>query len=237
MINKIKLFLDKNKKMKKIAITIYKPTIGYIINRRRNRLFKKVGKEALYKVDKVFNELNILYWLEFGTLLGAIREKDFIQHDLDIDLGCFFEDYNKNNEKIFEKYGFKKTREFLIDNGKFGREETYSYKGVDIDIFYFHKRKDVMFCHTFAPIEGKSREGTIEEIGGLLVRELSYPYKGFKKIKFLGKDFNIPSNVEEHLSASYGENYMIKDPNYSNKIAKNVVLLPDKLGIRRLYDK
>jgi phosphorylcholine metabolism protein LicD len=230
------MILDKNKTAKRLLLKIYRPTIGKILENKRNKIFKKEGQRALFEMDKVFNELKIEYWLEFGTMLGAVREKDFISHDLDIDLGCFLQDYIEGNEKIFNKYGFKKVREFMIDDGKYGREETYRYNKVDIDIFYFSLDDNYMYCHTFAPLPNKSRDTTIKELGGLLVRELSYPYKGFKKIDFLNKKFLIPANICEHLSASYGANYMIKDENYSNDIATNVKNLRDKIGVRYIYE-
>jgi len=43
----------------------------------------------LQKVCSVLNENDINYFLTCGTLLGYIREKDFIEWDTDIDIGLF----------------------------------------------------------------------------------------------------------------------------------------------------
>ncbi len=222
----IKQLLRKNM----IVKYIYSKTILKYVKHKQNKLFLANGVETLFAIDKVFEELGIKYWLEFGTMLGAVRDKGFIAHDDDIDLACFFDDYHDENEKIFKKHGFEKSKEFLIDKGKFGREETYRLNGISIDIFYFHKRKDEIFCHLFVTKLGKGWSETVEEDGNFIVREISYPFTGFKEIDFYGKTFLIPSNVDDHLSASYGKNYMIKDPNYSNSIATNVKILKDKVG-------
>jgi hypothetical protein len=237
MIGILKSFLKKNETVKKVVLFGYKNTVEKYFAYRRNKLFLKNGVEVLLQIDKAFRDLDIKYWLEFGTLLGAVREKGFIEHDNDIDLACFFDNYNEENEKVFNKYGFIKTRSFLIDNGKFGREETYSLNGVDIDIFYFHRRENEMYCHLFKPLPGKGWDSSVRDNENFLVRELSYPFRGFKSLSFYNHIFNIPENIYEHLSASYGKNYMIKDANYSNSIATNVRILKDKFGKGYLHGR
>jgi len=45
--------------------------------------------ETLGKIKKIFDKHHIEYWLDEGTLLGAVREKKFIEWDHDIDLGAW----------------------------------------------------------------------------------------------------------------------------------------------------
>jgi lipopolysaccharide cholinephosphotransferase len=44
-------------------------------------------------VDQVLKELNIPYFLQFGTLLGGFRERGIINSDYDIDIGIMQEDW------------------------------------------------------------------------------------------------------------------------------------------------
>ena len=62
---------------------------------RPNGLDKTIAKENLLILKNIFNKNNLFFYLIDGTLLGAIRDKDFIDNDNDTDIRIFYNDIPK----------------------------------------------------------------------------------------------------------------------------------------------
>lgn len=56
---------------------------------------EKLVLKNLREMKEVFDEFGIKYWLDYGTLLGAVRDGKIIEWDLDIDLGMWDNDRGK----------------------------------------------------------------------------------------------------------------------------------------------
>lgn len=68
-------------KKNNVDITSLPPATGQIRDVQLSNL------ELLKELDYVCKKNNLQYWLDFGTLIGAIRHKGFIPWDDDIDTG------------------------------------------------------------------------------------------------------------------------------------------------------
>lgn len=107
------------------------------------RLVQNANLAFLKCFDSICKEYNISYWLDFGTLLGAIRHKGFIPWDDDLDVGMLREDYERFIE-LFSN-GFEKYPELEIVYKNNRREMCFIkliYKqseNVRIDIFPYDK--------------------------------------------------------------------------------------------------
>lgn len=107
-------------------------------------------------VDSFCRENNIDYWLDSGTLLGAIRHGGYIPWDDDIDIGMLRKDYdsflktfNKKNER-YKVYSVENNKKFPYPFGKVLDTNTILYEpneqgvrlAVNIDIFVYDNAPD-----------------------------------------------------------------------------------------------
>lgn len=212
---------------------------------RRNRqhkhntaLLKKYGYEAMSQFDKCMRDNGIPYSLAFGTLLGAVREHDFIPHDDDIDVSMWIGDYIPEITTLLKKYGFKLKHTFSVDNDRIGKEDTFDYKGVQLDIFYFYEDNEgSAYCCDFVHFkDSPSWPESIKKHGGLMPRQLYLPYsRSYISIDFKGIEVSIPSNYKDILSFRYGPDYMIPKPGWRPD-TEYIVDCPSLIGIYKEYN-
>ncbi|OED30846.1 phosphorylcholine transferase LicD [Methanosphaera sp. WGK6] len=66
------------------------------------RQIQLLSLELLRLFDNICRKYNLNYWLDYGTLLGAVRHGGFVPWDDDIDIGMIRDDYEKL-VKVFPK--------------------------------------------------------------------------------------------------------------------------------------
>ena len=201
---------------------ITKKIFGQFLYKYKNYKFKKEAYNALKKIKQILEEEEIIFWLEFGTLLGAVRDNDFIKHDFDIDLGCLTIEKREVLKDKLEKNGFKYLRKIIIQNGEKICEETYSYKNkLNIDFFYFYPKENKIIFYDFEGEENLSFNETIKRKGGLICYSTEISNFELKKYNFKGLEFNIPAETTLHLKELYGEEFMIPDSKWKPNMRKN----------------
>jgi lipopolysaccharide cholinephosphotransferase len=154
-------------------------------DRRSQKINKEIARDNLLIFRNIFKNHELKFFLLYGTVLGAIRENDFIAHDTDTDVGIFEEDRHLflNAIPILLKNGFKIIRTKEPDDlVTFMRNDEY----IDVGIFSlngrYYKYQDNLIDKKF-----------LERLDST---------------SFLGFDFYIPSNIEKFLVKNYGSNWM-----------------------------
>jgi lipopolysaccharide cholinephosphotransferase len=148
---------------------------------------KNLAKELLFDANQVFLANGIKLGLLFGTLLGAVREGDFIGYD-DNDIDTYLlEDVSVD---------FSRWRKLILDL------ERANIKLQDVfNNSYYGLVRGAYHIDCFIPqLEGGS--STILMTGSKFI----YPKDMFLnsvEIQFLGATFLCPHNKEEYLNLTY----------------------------------
>jgi len=169
----------------------------------------------LVDIYETLKNMNIQSFLCCGTLLGSVREKNFISHDDDVDLGILADNFNYDNDintlkKLLNILGFK----YVITYGKIndGFELKFSRYGINVDLFFFDKVKfkrniinlkeggNFVFedSRKFNCINFKDR------LHPFIYDFPDYVVETLTEINFLGHNFLIPKYYDEFLSLLYG---------------------------------
>lgn len=223
---KLAIFVGRSKTLK----LLFRPYYDWLIRStksRRNAQFRKRGKIVLQCFDECMTKNGYIYTLAFGSMLGAVREHGFIKHDIDMDVALWAEDYTPELQKHLEEYGFHLKHVLLVNNGSYGREETYEKDGVTIDIFYIYPPEAAQlspaifepYCCDFLSCKGAiSFEDSMSKYGKVETRRCQLPWtKEVKRVNFEGMKLPICINAIELMIICYGDNYMIPNEKWSGK--------------------
>lgn len=195
----------------------FKPTRG------KDKMNKEMAEKLLGLVIDVLNKYGIKYWLDYGSMLGAVREHDFVDTDFDIDISYhatqdiwpalnelkdmgyeFTPDYVEST--IPNKDVFKNERVKLLRKANIMLEGKHGFAKLEIVPSYYHEKNQKYYKLTGQDDFFLKGAGVPADLMG----ELS-------TVSFRGLHVSIQSNAERLLEFHYGEGWRTPDPNSISK--------------------
>lgn len=177
---------------------------------RLSRLFghtneqeKRPLLDAIERVLAALEQVGVQPFVAYGTLLGAVREQDFIGHDSDADLG-YVSHHQAPADVVLESYELQRR---------------LSAMGLRI-----HRYSGAAFKVSIIEEDGKSRG--LDVFGGLmrdgrlyLMGEVGEPFEPEwllprSTATLAGREVPVPAQPERLLSAMYGPHWRVPDPAY-----------------------
>lgn len=138
--------------------------------------------------NQAMRDSGVTYWIDCGTLLGAIREGGFMAHDLDIDFSCPDWSQHEAVAEAFHVQGY-----WMRTNGtpEHGYEQSFFLEGDHVaDVFYLY---DETWQGSYAH----------EEL--LVSRFKPGVFLPPEPFTFQGAETYLPANPEGVLEARYGD--------------------------------
>lgn len=152
------------------------------------------GPRILRDGLKVCESIGVKPFLTFGTLLGFMREKDFISHDEDVDLGLMNDDFQKKH--LIKEAMLKKGYKLRIND--------------DYMLSFIHPRVPGLFID-FSRVYQKDNHMVIRilsEDDQNTLFSYYFPIETmckFRKVNFQRNKVFIPMEPDKWLSVVYGE--------------------------------
>lgn len=204
MIKELRLFLRENGFMRKWVYPFVRWVAVDLLKVKQHNI-RRFGYEAVSLIDEAAQRVGAPYCAFYGTLLGFIRDKGFIPHDMDMDF-AIMPDSKKVSSLFYalESLGFYFERYILID-GKL-KEFSMRYKEISIDFFlryYLDEAKRM-----FKSYGERVGDYWIVVVTPVPTRLIPYEIKGVKTM--------IPENFDEILTACYG-NWHIKVKDWDDR--------------------
>lgn len=151
------------------------------------------------------DEAGVRYWLEGGSLLGAMRAADILPWDYDVDIGVFREDIDRcpllaraRIQPVVDDGGFVWEK---AGEGDFFRVQFSHINHLHVDIFPFYQRNSTMTKDTWFATHKQDRE---------FPEHFLHP---MASIEFIGQKVPAPNNIRDFLEFKFGKG-VIENPQY-----------------------
>ncbi len=182
-----------------------------MVNTRIKGANIKKARKLLNDVVDYLDAQNIDYHLEGGTLLGFVRDGEFLEWDHDIDLsipGSYALDFYSKRRRLWLK-GYRVTsRRSTIDLGPIEKDEYRIFKvkrifGSLMSLFSRNVRNNQLVADIF--IKYDNEQDTYWIAKQKVMKAPSFHYRGYEEIDYMGRSYRTPVRYSDYLTHKYGD--------------------------------
>lgn len=171
---------------------------------------EKAAVKFMHQNIEVMNEAGIDFWIEGGTLLGALRDKKLIPWDHDLDFGMKYQ-----SEAQMKHLIRKLKRHFYVSVRSFPQTSKIWNLG-KYRVLKIFPRKHIFFKEELCLDLFVYYEGTLPGQDELVYKYVVWDRNAFHRkeffdtidtIEFYGGEVPVPANPEKFIEVKYGENW------------------------------
>jgi len=172
---------------------------------------KEKAKQVLFEIKDILDEAGLEFFLINGTLIGAIRDKNFPKRDEDIDLAAKIYELIPRIPRLcrtFRAHGFRTktyTTPYAFErNLKMIKDSIHT----DLVCFDYNEKTNEIFR--------AGRKGFSKVYDRKFIDNL-------QEVEFLGKKFLMPNYHEEYLTIDYGPGWVKEEKRTARLTSAKVV--------------
>ena len=167
-------------------------------------------RETARYVFGILQKDGMRYWLEGGSLLGAVRSCDIIPWDYDVDIGIYLDDVSKSSFLVeAEKNRFSDNEGFVWERateGEFFRVQYSEHNHLHVDIHPFYSKDGMMTKKSWFKTHRQDTEFPEHFLMPLT------------SILFVGINASAPNNCRKFLEFKFGRG-VVEQPRYPNYVS------------------
>jgi phosphorylcholine metabolism protein LicD len=181
--------------------------------------------KMLNDVTDILDKYNVKYWLDFGTLLGIVRENRILPWDDDMDISIFEQDFEIMRTKVMPEIKAMRYRDYLryfnSSIGPFKEGMPRSFKVRTNRLFFFkgYVKLDIFIMYKNDQKYNWLELGELHSLPENLLKEFDY-------FDFNGKKYRVPKDYDKYLTYHYGD-WRVPNENYNSSIDNKRTLAKD----------
>ena len=212
-------------------------SIGKIVSekkmKKRVESMKKRGLSSLFSIQTALEKEELLFFVDFGTLLGFVREGKPLSWDYDMDFGLLIDDDQKWDilNKAMNNIGFEQIKQFSYK--KVITEKTYRKDDVYVDFFRHFSLGDTS-CYYVYYAEKDYEYKDENQLHARMTKTVKI--SGTKELEVEDGKVYVPNEYIKYLEDVFGADWKVPNPNWTAKPTDNIFYL-EEFGVLEEYEK